>query len=296
MYAGICMHRAQALILALWLALPAFSASFDGERALEATRKVVSFGNRTPGSPGSKQMQAWIVSQLKLHGWEVIEDPFTARTPKGPIAMKNIIGRRMGLSGQAVAVSGHMDTKFFPFRFEGANDAGSSTGLLIELVCVLKDVRLKNDVYLIFHDGEEAIVDWTPEDSLYGSRHLAERWHREGVLRRIKALINVDMVGDKDLEIVKEYYSVESLRRLVWQVAADLGYGRYFGNKQLPIEDDHVPYLRKGVPAVNLIDFEYGPNHSWWHTPEDTMDKVSARSLEVVGRVVVETLRRLEPR
>lgn len=290
------MHRAQTIG---WLVLlPALcgGGEFSGPRALEATRQIVAIGPRPPGSAGSAKMHAHIVKQVKALGWTVSEDRFTARTPKGPIQMKNIIARKPGLSGKAVAVTGHADTKFFPFRFVGANDAGSSSGLLLELARALQDVRLKNDVYLVWFDGEEAIEEWTATDSLHGSRHLAERWQKDGTNARLLALINVDMIGDRDLKIVQEYYSVDSLRRLVWQVASELGYAGHFLSQPIPIEDDHVPFLKKGVRAVNLIDFEYGPNHAWWHTPEDTMDKLSARSLEITGRVVMETIRRLEPR
>jgi Zn-dependent M28 family amino/carboxypeptidase len=294
------MRSAKTVAVLLLLALSAageiVGGGYDGARALEATRKVVSFGARTPGSPGMKKMQAFLTAELKRLGWEVIEDAFTAKTPKGPLAMKNVIARRSGMSGKAVALSGHMDTKFFPFPFVGANDAGSSTGFLLEMARTLKSVPLKNDVYLVFFDGEEAVVDWTPEDSLYGSRHLAERWQKDGTNARLLALINVDMIGDRDLKLVNEQYSSQPLMQLIRQVARDLGYGQHLSNDALPIEDDHAPFLRKGVRAADLIDFEYGPNHSWWHTPQDTMDKLSAKSFEVVGRTLVEVLRRLEPR
>ena len=177
----------------------------------------------------------------------------------------------------------------------GANDGGASAGLLLEMSRALKDRSLRNDVYLVFFDGEEAVKDWTATDSLYGSRRVAERWQKDGTNARLTALINVDMIGDRDLHIVQELYSSESLRRLVWQTAAHLGHARQFDGAQLAIEDDHVPFLRYGVRALNLIDFEYGPNHAWWHTPEDTMDKLSAASLQAVGKVLVETIRRLEP-
>lgn len=272
------------------------AAAFDGARAFEATKRVVAFGPRTPGSPALRKLRAWLTAELKALGWEVTEDAFTAKTPKGSLAMANLIAKRTGMSGKAVAVSGHMDTKFFPFHFVGANDAGSSTGLLLEMARALKEVPLKNDVYLVFFDGEEAVVEWTPDDSLYGSRHLAERWQKDGTNARLVALINVDMIGDRDLRIVNEQYSSPVLRQLIWQVARDLGYGQYFSNDGLPIEDDHAPFLRKGVRAADLIDFEYGPNHSWWHTPQDTIDKLSPKSFEVVGRVVLETLRRLDPK
>jgi Zn-dependent M28 family amino/carboxypeptidase len=152
-----------------------------------------------------------------------------------------------------------------------------------------------SDLYLVWLDGEEAYGEWSATDSLYGSRHLAQKWAADGTAARIRALINVDMIGDKDLNIVTETYSYEPLRRTVWQVAAQLGRGQHFTGQEYPIEDDHVPFLKRGVKAIDLIDFSYGPNHSWWHTAEDTVDKLSPNSFQAVGDVVLETLRRLDP-
>ncbi|MBE0656575.1 MAG: M28 family peptidase [Bryobacteraceae bacterium] len=287
------MHGRKALVLALILAAAAQAGQVSGASALELTRQVVEFGPRTPGSAASRKLQSFIVQKLKESGWQAIEDPFTAQTPAGRVAMKNIIGLKKGSGSAALAVSGHYDTKRFPFRFVGANDAGSSTGLLLELARAMKDESFSHDIYLVFFDGEEAFGEWSDQDSLYGSRHLAAKWRADGTLARLKALINVDMIGDRDLKIVHEAYSSEPLRRLVWQIAAELGHGAHFLSQPFAIEDDHVPFLRNGVRALNLIDFEYGPDHSWWHTKEDTMDKLSPKSLEIVGRVVHEALRRL---
>jgi Zn-dependent M28 family amino/carboxypeptidase len=209
--------------------------------------------------------------------------------------MRNIIARFPGNSGRAIAVTGHYDTKVFrDFRFVGANDAGSSTGFLLELARVLAGAPRKDDVYLVWFDGEEAFGEWSATDGLYGSRHLAARWAADGTARRLKALINVDMIGDRDLAIAKDSLSSPVIGRLVWQVASDLGYGRHFLNQGTAVEDDHIPFARLGVPALDLIDFDYGPDNSWWHTEEDTMDKLSASSFQVVGDVVLETIRRLE--
>ena len=275
------------------LAAAAQAGQVSGASALELTRQVVEFGPRTPGSAASRKLQAFIVHKLKESGWQVIEDPLTAKTPAGRVSMKNIIGFKKGTGSGALAVSGHYDTKRFPFRFVGANDAGSSTGLLLELARAMKDESFSHDIYLVFFDGEEAFGEWSDMDSLYGSRHLAAKWRADGTLARLKALINLDMIGDRDLKIVQEQYSSEALRRLVWQIAAEMGYGAHFLSQPFAIEDDHLPFLRNGVRALNLIDFEFGPDHSWWHTREDTMDKLSPKSLEIVGRVVHEALRRL---
>ncbi len=284
------MLSAQGLTLALFLA-----ADFSGQSAYDYTAKAVSFGPRTPGSAASRSLSAWLVAMLKSFGYEVVEDRFTAKTPKGPVQMMNVIARKPGKPGKrALAVSGHYDTKVFPFPFVGANDAGSSTGAVLELARSFKSLQTAKDIYFIFHDGEEAYGEWSETDSLYGSRHLSQRWRKDGTLARLDALINLDMIGDKDLHIVEEQYSSEVLRRLLWGVAAEKGLQRSFDGGAFPIEDDHVPYLRLGVRALNLIDFSYGPNHSWWHTPQDTLDKLSVRSFQTIGSVVAETLLRLD--
>jgi Zn-dependent M28 family amino/carboxypeptidase len=152
----------------------------------------------------------------------------------------------------------------------------------------------KYTVLLVWLDGEEAVRTWTQDDSLYGSRHLAKRWKDDGTLGRVKALINVDMIGDGDLTIVHEWNSTAWLRKLVWDTAASLGHARYFSVTDGAIEDDHIPFLRAGAAALDLIDFDYGPGNRWWHTDQDTMDKLSAQSFQVVGDVLVKVLAKLE--
>jgi Zn-dependent M28 family amino/carboxypeptidase len=281
--------------LALLLTLPLAAADFSGASAFEFTRQAVAFGPRTSGSPAMARQQQWILTQLRASGCTVEVDAFTGQTPFGPVPMKNLLCTFKGTSGKAVVFSGHYDTKVFKeFRFVGANDAGSSTGVLLELARVLKGKPRKHDVTLVFFDGEEAFGEWSATDGIHGSRHLAARWAKENKLSRIQALINIDMIGDADLGILQEMHSDPGLRVLAWSVARDLGYSKQFLNFGGAIEDDHMPFVRQGVPALDLIDFDFGPNNSYWHTAQDTMDKISPRSLEVVGRVLLEMLRRLE--
>lgn len=287
------MHRATALVTLF--AASACAADFSGASALEFTRKAVAFGPRPSGSPAIQALQKWIVSELRARKCPVIEDVFTAKTPKGPVVMKNIIVRFPGKSGRAIVVSGHYDTKIMAgAKFVGANDGGSSTGFLLEMARVLAGAPRKDDLYLVWFDGEEAVEQWSETDSLYGSRHLAERWNADGTLGRIRALINVDMIGDRELGILNELSSSVALRRLIWQTAADIGYRKHFLPDTFTIDDDHMPFVRLGVNAVDLIDFDYGPGHSYWHTAADTMDKLAAGSFEAVGKVLVEVIRRLE--
>lgn len=288
------MYGSKIAGLALWTAV-ALAADFNGASALEFTAKAVAFGPRPAGSAANRQLQTYIEAQLRGFGWDVQGDSFTAGTPLGPKPMKNIIAKLAGSSGKAVVVTGHFDTKLMPLiSFVGANDGGSSTGLLLELARVLIKKPRKDDIYLVWFDGEEAFVNWTETDSLYGSRHLAGKWAADGTLRKVKALINVDMIGDRDLELINEVNSTEGLRKLVWETAADLGYSKQFARNSQPISDDHLPFVQLSVNAIDLIDFDYGPNHSYWHSAQDTVDKLSAASFDVVGKVVMEVMHKLE--
>ena len=271
------MHRKKIVLTlaALWLAMAAQAREFNGARAMDFARKVVAFGPRPPGSAALRNLRAYIVAQLKPRGCEVTQDSFTASTPLGPIAMANIIARFPGKSGRAVVLTGHYDTKKMAgMRFVGADDGGSSTAFLLEMAEALEGTPHDGDIYLVWFDGEEAFGQWSASDSLYGSRHLAERWAADGTLSRIKALINVDMIGDRDLDIVRETNSSPALLQTVWKCAHDLGYGHYFTDAESPIEDDHTPFLARGVNALDVIDFDYPP----WHTQGDTPDKCSAAS------------------
>jgi Zn-dependent M28 family amino/carboxypeptidase len=279
------------------LALSAAGPEFSGASALQFTARAVGFGPRPPGSAAIQKLQAYILAQLKAAGAQIEEDAFTANTPAGRLPMRNLIARFPGKSGRAIVLTGHYDTKSMPgIGFVGANDGGASTGLLLEMARVLAKTPRVDDVLLVFFDGEEAFGEWSATNGVYGSKHLAERWSREGRLARIKALINVDMIGDKDLGILDEGYSTEWLKQLIWTTARNNGYGRYFLTQGWHVEDDHVAFLNRGVPAANLIDFDYCPNNGCWHTGADTMDKLSAHSLEVVGRVLMAVIPKLEER
>ena len=188
-------------------------------------------------------------------------------------------------------LAGHYDTKWFKeFRFVGANDGGSSAALLIELARALHAAPREFTYWIVWFDGEEARVRWTAEDSLYGSRRLAGELQREG--RLPKALIVVDMIGDRDLGVLRETLSTAWLTDLLWASAARLGHGRHFLRDEQEVEDDHAPFLRLGVPAALLIDFDFPP----WHTAGDTPDTVSAKSLAIVGDVVLDALPAIEQR
>ena len=277
---------------------PAAGYRKAGESALEWTRRFVELGPRPSGSPAHRRQQALIINELKRLNTTIIEEKFTAQTPNGPLAMNNIIAKFPGTSDRVVVLSGHYDTYNRPgLHFVGANDGGSSAGLLLALAAELKGEPRRNAVWLLFLDGEESIRAWQDNDNTYGSRHQVEKWTEDGTIPKVTALINVDMIGDADLELLYEGYSTPWLRDLIWETGNDLGYPTVFAQTTPSyIEDDHRPFLDAGVPAVNLIDFHYGPSNRYWHTEEDTLDKLSARSFGVMAHVVLETVRKLEQR
>jgi glutaminyl-peptide cyclotransferase len=292
------MHRASFAIIPALILFPLFPVlqaadhkNFSGADAFAFTRQAVALGPRPDGSPAIAKLRSTIRQQLALRDCEVISDRFTAQTPDGPVPMENIIARFPGKSGRAIAVSGHYDTKRMS-NFVGANDGGSSTGVLLELAAALQGRPRVDDVYLVFFDGEEAFHEWTDKDSLYGSRHLAEKWTADGTVRKLKALINVDMTGDKNLRLIWDTNSAASVRKLVWDVADSLGYSATFPRQGSAIDDDHMPFINAGVRAVDLIDFD--SQNTFWHTPQDTLDKLDSHSFEVIGAVVMKSIEELE--
>jgi glutaminyl-peptide cyclotransferase len=268
---------------------------FSGTAAFAYTRQAVAFGERASGSENLKKTREWIVSQLKPLGGELKLDAFNGQTPAGPIPMVNIILKFAGTSGKAIAITGHYDTKKIPMvNFVGANDGGSSTGFLIELARVLAQSKPLDDLYIVFFDGEEAVGNWTDTDSRYGSRHLANQWLSDGSLARLRALINVDMIGDRNLDLADDENSSESLRAQMRQIAAKQGDSAALRKDAGAIDDDHKPFADVGVNVIDIIDLNYGPSNSYWHTAQDTMDKLSARSFQVVGDIVLGLIRELE--
>lgn len=270
-----------------------------GRAALEWTGKFVALGPRPAGSEAMRSQQLLITQALGKLSCSVAQDDFTAATPLGPTAMKNITAR-FGPRGaeRIVVVSGHYDT-LRKEGFVGANDGGSSAGLLMTLAERLdaqSETRRGAAVWVVFLDGEEAVVRWSATDSTYGSRRMAGRWKADGTARRIRALINVDMIGDADLSLIFDRNSDPALMRQVWSIAAGLGYERRFPREIGYIEDDHLAFAAVGVPSIDLIDFNYGPGNAYWHTAADTMDKLSAESFAVILHVLEETLAALAPR
>jgi glutaminyl-peptide cyclotransferase len=261
----------------------------NASRAMQYTREVTAIGPRPIGSVGHKKVEAYIREHLK--GDNVEEDVFSAQTPAGKFELRNFIAKYPGTKDGIIVIGGHYDTNYPLKHYVGANDGGSSTGLPLELANQLRGKKLDGySVWLVWFDGEEAVREWTDTDSLYGSRHLANKWRQAGVLTKIKAFLLLDMIGDADLNVDRETNSTSWLQDLVYQSATKLGYQSYFFGRSLPIDDDHIPFVRLGVPSVDIIDMNYGPNDSFHHTPKDTIDKVSSKSLGIVGDTVLQTI------
>ncbi len=269
---------------------PSQTGGFDGQRAFDHTAKLVAIGSRQPDSDGIHQAQKYIRGQLDSFGCAVEEDDFHSQTPIGTVSMKNIIAKISGDGSGIILLLTHYDTKKQE-NFVGAVDGGSSTGLMLEMARILCGRKQPHAVWIAFLDGEEAFVQWTNTDSVYGSRELAAKLAVSGELQKVKAVILADMVGPINLKIQRDTNSTKWLTDLVWSAAARLGYQEQFVSTETAVEDDHLPFIRRKVPSVDIIDLNDFP---YWHTPQDTMDKVSPRSLAIVGHVILETVNQLQ--
>jgi len=275
-------------------------AAFSGNRAFDDLKHLVAFGPRPAGSKALADARQWMIGQIEQTGLHVEEDSFVASTPAGSLPMTNLLVKIPGVSSQAVIVAGHYDTKRFEdSKFVGANDGGSSAAVLLEMARALAHRKNKFTIWLVFFDGEEAIQQWTATDSLYGSRHLAEKLTTSGDLGRIGAMILIDMIGDAKLNIDRDGNSTPWLTDLIFTTAHRLGYGKVFLNERSAYQDDHIPFVNAGVAAVDLLGnvgpvSPSAPFGSYWHNAKDTVDKCSSDSLAILGRVVLATLEELE--
>jgi glutaminyl-peptide cyclotransferase len=277
---------------------------FDGVRALQYAREIISFGPRYNGSEALTKVQAYLRKQFAKD--DLTEDTFVVDTPAGPQALHNFIVKFPGKKDGIIVLASHYETNYWlkDTTFVGANDGAATTGLLVEIANRLRAAGKPRDgysVWIVFFDGEEAVKSWSHSDSLYGSRHAAAKWTNDGTLKKIKALLLADMIGDKDLDILRETSAPSWLADLVKQAATHEGDQSHFFRNEGAMEDDHLPFIQRGVPAIDLIDDDYGPHDTahpdgYHHTPEDTLDKISAKSLTIDGDVFLESIRLLDQR
>lgn len=278
------------------------STGFDGERAFEHVRKQVEVGPRPAGSAELARTREYIVNELKSYGLNVTQDEFNASTPVGQRKMVNVTAEIPGESNDVIMFSSHYDTKLFKqFRFVGANDAGSSTGTLLELARVLASNKQKPrfTYWFVFFDGEEAFCeDWDEcgkpgaPDNTYGSRHFVAQLIDKNEVKRVRAMILLDMMGAKDLELGRDDMSTPWLVNTVWQTARELGHDKQFVSRPEGVGgDDHEPFLKAGIDSLDIIQLS---TYFYWHKAEDTLDKVSPQSLKIVGDVLIASLPRIE--
>lgn len=277
---------------------PAVPVEVSGERALEEVRNFVQLGPRVSGTEGAERAANYLAERLRALGVEAEIQEFRDRAPGGELVFRNVVGRIPGTGGGMILFGSHYDTKAgIAEDFEGANDSGSSTGLLLELARVFReDAPHAMEIRLVFFDGEECAEAYGPTDGLHGSRRLVRQMEADGSLETVAAMILLDMVGDRNLTVTIPRNSTPELVAKAFDAARAEGVRRAFQLYPGHILDDHVPFLERGVPAINLIDFHYGSApglNDWWHTPEDTMDKLSAESLDVVGRVAARMVREM---
>ena len=261
---------------------------FSGEKALGHVERLVALGPRLPGSDAIERARGYITEELKTVGWSVHRQTFTDSTPRGPMTFVNLVATFGGATSPSFLLCSHYDTKFFETEsFVGANDGGSSNGVLLEMARVLAlRPKLAAQVQLVFFDGEEAYVAFTETDGLYGSRHFAKEVVADGRAKQFRGGILFDMVGDRELTITLPPDSPSQMTLDIFAAAKALDVRQHFTYAQGGILDDHTPLNAIGIPVIDLIDFDFPP----WHTSGDTMDKLSAASLGIVGRVAVHYL------
>jgi len=270
---------------------PETVGGFDGKRAFVHVAKQVSFGPHPSGSQALTQLQDYLQSELKSHGCNVETDAFTADTPVGRLPMKNFLVKIPGEKPGVLLLGTHYDTLLME-NFVGADDGGSSTAVMLELARLLCPQHGKYAVWIAFFDGEEAMKQWSETDSRYGSHQMAARLSISGDIKKIRAFLLADIVGGRKAQFLRESSSTPALIDLVWNTADKLGYSAIFRNDTTSAEDDHDSFLKRGIPAVDVIgDFT---NNGYWHTSQDSLDKISPRTLAIVGHVFLESVKQLQ--
>jgi glutaminyl-peptide cyclotransferase len=270
---------------------PESTGGFDGKRAFAHVVRQVSFGPRPSGSQAILQTQDYLQSELKSYGCTVDTDSFTADTPIGRLPMKNILVKIPGDKPGVILLGTHYDT-LRKENFVGADDGGSSTAVMLELARLHCPQRGKYAVWIAFFDGEEAMKQWSDTDSRYGSRQMAARLSTSGDIKKIREFLLADIVGGRNAQFLRESSSAPALIDLVWNTAAKLGYSAIFLNDVTAAQDDHDSFMKRGVPAVDVIaDFTH---NGYWHTPQDSLDKISSRTLAIVGHVFLESVKQLQ--
>jgi hypothetical protein len=271
--------------------------SFRADRAWTHLEAMVALGPRPAGSEALDRAREYIAAELESCGLAPVTEAFRSDTPAGEIEFANVWADIGPEDAPLVVLVTHIDTKRFEWTFVGANDSAAGTAALLELARALAGHGGEREVTyrILFVDGEESIrEEWTDPDNRYGSRHHVRRLQESGEIRRVRACVLLDLVGDADLRLSTESYSDTALREIFFDAARRIGLGKHVGGPRREIKDDHLSFMAANIPSVDLIDFEYGPNNAYWHDRRDTIENVSADSLGVVGRIVLAGLPALE--
>jgi len=304
------LHGA-VLLFTVWAASPAYAAKqasphgVSGAEVLRLTQEYVKVApKRYVGSAGHAAAENFIKShfQPETAKGNFVTDEFYARTPIGMVTMRNFVVKFPGKKDGIIVLASHYETNY-PLKdinFVGANDGACTTALLIAIGQYLREHPPTGySVWLLFDDGEEAIGSngMTGTDQLYGVRHIAAKWSADGTLGKIKAFIVADMIGWKSMNIDKETNSTPWLLDLLAQAGKDTGHSNYLFKHSGPIDDDHIPFKERGVPVLDVIAYEYGPyddrrgDYAYHHTAQDSLDKLSAQSLQVSADLFLDLLR-----
>jgi glutaminyl-peptide cyclotransferase len=283
---------------------PGVVAAFNGERAMDHVRKQIDFGPRPPDTPPLVRTRDYITNELKSYGLTVSLDEFNAKTPQGEKKMANIVAEIPGETKSLILITSHYDTKFYKdMLFVGANDPAASVATLLEIGRVLgsRTEKPKATYRLVFFDGEEAFCEgWSDcgdqenPDNTYGSRHYTSELRAKNELADTKAMILLDMMGYKNLELGRDPLSTKWLQDIIWKTGRELGYGKVFVDREEGVGgDDHEPFLGAGVASVDLIQLSSYP---YWHKADDTADKISAQSMKIVGDTILASLPKIAER
>ncbi|MEX2466879.1 MAG: M28 family peptidase [Gemmatimonadota bacterium] len=274
--------------------------AFAGAPAMELVREQVSFGPRVPGTEGHARQLAWMIARLDSLAPDVVADTFTHVTAAGEtLTLTNVLARFSPEQTRRILLLAHWDTRprsdqaadssLHDIPVPGANDGGSGTAVLLHLASLLAEHEPPMGIDILLVDGE----DYGPgqDDMFLGARHYAETLSDDG--SPVYGVL-LDMVGDADPLFLVEGYSARAapvVVRKIWRAAERLGYADTFRDRVgQDVVDDHIPLIEAGLPTANVIDFSYGPDNAYWHTPEDVPQNMSAETLEMVGEVVTELI------
>jgi glutaminyl-peptide cyclotransferase len=270
-------------------------SAFDGEKAFVEVAALVGIIPRDSGTSGAQSAAIHLEGKLKALGLKTTVDGFSEQTPSGEVSFNNVLGRLPGKTNRLIVLGSHYDTKSrISPDFQGANDSGSSSGVLLELARVLSEkAPMETEFLFAFFDGEECQTEYGPTDGLHGSRRLARQIYEGGGAEHVDAVIILDMIGDKNLNVTVPRNSTSKLVKSLFSAAHETGARSLFSLGKGAILDDHVPFLLAGMPVIDVIDFEYGSApglNDYWHTPQDTMDKLSEDSLQIIGDTILQMI------